>query len=413
MRHHALRRILAAAKKFEYLLRFIGVGTNNQTFINGQVLDTPEEGMQDGQMTVIQTGVNASDWVKLVSGWLSVSTDLASAAWNKNRVLADTIIPRQKGQGLYCKFKIKGALNGYRYCGWTEAGTVSCRAILNGATQSLVLQGSPVVTIESPCVLDKEYELFSVLLDAGVHNFVRKEGESVFTLLRISSDGTGSLQADVDANYQEIQVANFLAPDKLYTEQITPVFYDEFDGAAGSFDDTRIPNKGSYIFVNSDCRLDGVGNFEATAATFSFAVLGSSSIGRFNEWVLKYTGTVTSSLLFQVGTRWETNNNQIRIRYDSVSDVLSLVETDGGINSDLDSASYTMVDGDVIKASDDGVNINVYVNDTLLLNGVSAVAQSGMCISYGTTGTDASNKLQISSAKSWDIAGYEFDGVDE
>ncbi len=85
---------VSGAISIEYDLKALFTA-DNQTFTNGQVLDTAAEGVEDGSLTVVDTSTGT---VKIVDNELEI---IGSSGWNTSGIVTTNAVTKQLGLGIF------------------------------------------------------------------------------------------------------------------------------------------------------------------------------------------------------------------------------------------------------------------------------------------------------------------------
>ena len=201
-------------------------------------------------------------------------------------------------------------------------------------------------------------------------------------------------------------------PDTLYTEQITPEFYESMAGALGTSVSTITPEIGTWQATpESTLELDGNGYmYVPTSSTGNIFITPPSSKISF----IKATARTSFSgnEFAHIFNRFIDTNNWVGTV--AVSGTTYLRKKIAGSTVVLDSVSFSpTLDTDYeIKVSDDGSEITVYYDDVLKLSATTTdLASTFTSVSCRCSGTSG-NTSKMKDITVYPKFGYTFEGID-
>lgn len=249
-----------------YLLRATFDATD-QGYVNGQVLDTVSEGVQDGQLTVIEL----DGTLAIVSNEMAFTAQSTPVAGEQG--MYSQIVTKALGRGLLCSINIVDNKEVWPGIGWFSS-TVLVQANskyglyldfrLGQDSFKLIIQGAVGVKIVSGSI-STDYQLAIILGGSDINSLPYYNGQTKadyvygawflikggaftdWTLLWITSlDNTASLYAALSNWNSTGTLDDFRVPDRdLSAIQDAVTNFSSFAAANGTSLDTIIPEVGT------------------------------------------------------------------------------------------------------------------------------------------------------------------------
>ena len=410
------RKLRAAASRFKYLLRAIFANAADQTFVDGQVLDTTAEGILDGQLSVKDAigGLNS-----IVNGAFRM---VGTSGWGSKGLYSEAI-NREEGRGLFFEVDINDSITADCMFSFSTDQTLALASVKNalyfqGSGSTIVAYNGSFFNLGKVFNSALVYQVALILDTVGIHIFIKQAAEyPTWTYFgQWLTDTTSVLYATLSTDTAGItdfpHYKSMIIPDTLYIEQITPLFYDEFDGPAGSFDASRVPNEGSYL-VATNSQLDGSGYAYGTVdGVDSLLIFFRGGEAEFTEFVINFVGLSTSTTRVFHYLRYAGSTSIIRCIYYNNFQQLTKRHSGGTLVLDSDTQPMAINTDYNVKTSDDNSEINIYLNEVLILNAVEPDFANGTQTRLFLKRATASNYAKCNRWKIWNKTGYTFEGVD-
>lgn len=399
-----VRRALLGVKRLGYILRAT-FNAPDQGYADAQVLDTDAEGIQDGQLTVVEV----DGTLAVVSNKLAFTAQ-GTPTWGDLGVYSQAIT-RALGRGLLSITNMDATDKGEGH-GWQSvtdvalANTVYWRALSGAGNYDIyVLNGSENPTLFSYAAAT-DYEHAIVLggfdssgnpyyagqakasYDYGAWYFIKGGAFSTWTLLWVTTlDNTATLYA-VFSSYQAAgTLDDFRVPDRDLSSIQVPMAYSSFTAGNGTSLDAITPEVGGGWTEQS-----GDWDIQTNRANPDGAAIATVSAPGAADGLVDCTVNGGAGDNPAIDLRYSDANNYWYLQADRVANQLELHEYNATvdtvranaavvINDNTDYAARAIMYGQTIDGFLDGGNKITYalaaLNETSIIHGIRAENTAG------------------------------------